>query len=205
MKLIEDRFCGLSRAKDFQSFLKNVDVELYQELINHLQLNEGCKSNKNKMIKIRKELRDRGHELELINFMSDRYPHMVVKGSVESSPKPIQKESPKQDIKIKKMVATTTVELYDKMNYHRVFEVYRPKVLFVPQRRIFVGPNKKHVLNSVTSFTATKLDVDYIVLEGPELWHGYVEYFEPRFKDQITSIDHSQRPITLYRKKHNIR
>jgi len=198
MKIHESRFCGLSRAKDFQAFLKNVDAELHQKLLNHLQLNEGCKSNSKKMKNIYAEIKSRGKEQQLIDFMMDRYPHMVIRGkSQHTEVKPNRSE---KNTKVKKLTAATPNQLYEKMNYHGVFDIYRPKVFFVPQRKIIVGPTRKHVTNSITRFSAGKLDVDYLVLQGPELWHGYVEYFEPRFKDQISKVDHSQRPIAKYRR-----
>lgn len=200
MRILKDRFCSLSRSKDFQVFLKNLDSELYQSLINHLQLNEGCDSNKIKMSKIYRQIKKNGKELELLNFMKEKYPHMVVKTKEDSIKKP-----DKPNIKTKKMTAATPSELYDKMNHHKVFDVYRPKLFFIPQRRIFVGPSRKDVLNSINRFVQFKLEVDYIILEGPELWHGYVEYFDVRFKDHIKKFDHSQKSITKYRKLHGIR
>lgn len=199
MKILESRFCGLSRAKDFQVFLKGLEPSIYQKLINHLQLNEGCKSNSAEMVKIYKEIKDGGKEPKLIEFMLDRYPHMVIRGK-DKSEEVKKVVMPEHSYKVVKLTAATPDQLYEKMNFHKVFEIYRPKILFIPQRKIFVGPNKRHVINSITRFSATKLDVDYIVLEGPELWHGYVEYFDPRFRDQIKTVNHNQRPIAKYRK-----
>lgn len=200
MKLIQDRFCGLSRAKDFQAFLRGLSPSLYQSLINHLQLNEGCKSNSVKMREIYSAIKESGDENKLLDFMLERYPHMVIRGKEDKTKKEDKQQQKK--VKVKQITAATSDQLYGKLNYHKVFEVYKPKVLFVPQRRIFVGPNKNHVTKSINSFVSNKLDVDYIVLEGPELWHGYVEYFEPRFRDQIKLINHSQRPIARYRRLH---
>lgn len=196
MRILESRFCSLSRAKDFQAFLKNLDSELYQLLINHLQLNEGCKSNSEKMKSIYLNIKSRGKENELISFMLDRYPHMVARGKKKKN----VREEPNKQIKVKRLAAATTDELYDKMNYHKVFDVYRPKVLFIPQRKIIVGPNKDYVVNAINKFLSGKIDTDYIVLEGPEFWHGYVEYFDIRFRNSVKSLDHSRRPIARYRK-----
>lgn len=200
MKILESRFCSLSRAKDFQAFLKKLDPELYQKLSNHLQLNEGCKSNSAKMKNIYAEIKKRGKEPQLLEFMNDRYPHMVVKGKSQHTGPKVAKTD--KNTKVKKLTAATADELYEKMNHHKVFNIYRPKVFFIPQRKIFVGPTKRYVTNSITRFAGGKLDVDYIVLEGPELWHGYVEYFEPRFREHISKVDHSQRPIARYRRQH---
>lgn len=200
MRILEDRFCNLSRAKDFQVFLKGLDSELYQKLINHLQLNENCSSNKSKMKVIYKELKERHKEQQLLNFMFEYYPHMVVK----SSPKKNDKKEEEKTV-IKQVVATSPDELYTKMNYHKVFDIYRPKILFIPQRKIFIGPDKKYVLGSINQFTTNKLDVDFIILQGPDLWHGYVEYFDLRFRDHIKTINHSQRPIFKYRANNGLR
>jgi hypothetical protein len=198
MKLLKDRFCSLSRSKEFQVFLKKLDPKLYQELINHLQLNEGCDSNKDKMSKIHAQIKKDSKELELIEFMQERYPHMVVK----TSKKP-QEVEPKT--KVKKMVAATSNQLYDKMNHHKVFNIYRPKLFFVPQRRIFVGPSRNEVLNSINRFIRTKLDSDYLILEGPELWHGYVEFFDVRFREHIKKLDINQKSLVKYRKVNGIK
>lgn len=199
MRIQKDRFCSLSKAKDFQVFLKNLDSVLYQELINHLQLNESCDSNKAKMTKIHAKIKQDGNEPELLEFMQERYPHMVVK----SKNKP-DKEKPAK-VKTKKISAATSDQLYEKLNHHKVFDIYRPNLFFVPQRRIIVGPSRNEVINSINNFVQSKLDTDYLVLEGPELWHGYVEFFDMRFRSHIKELNQNQRSIVKYRKKNNIK
>jgi hypothetical protein len=195
MKIITEQYCNLARSKNFQNFLRSVSPDLFKNLIKQLQKGEGCNSNKNKMIEIQEELKSRGLINNLLDFLLDKYPNMVIKDT-----------NNKKDNKfeIKRIIASSAEELYDKMNYHKVFEKYRPKILTIPQQYIILGPTKQYVLNKINSFIRNKIDVDYIVLKGPELWHGYVEYFNLRFKNHLSDIQHNHRPIHQYKKSMNI-
>ena len=199
--ILKDRFCNLSRAKDFQLFLKELAVDLYQKLIDQLQLGEGCQSNKKKMIEIYDEIKQRGDEAKLINFIEMNHPHMILRTKVEE---PKEEEKPVQ-LSVKKLEAASLDELYTKMNHHKVFEVYRPKVMFVPQRKILVGPSRAHVISATNKFIRTKVDADYLVLEGPELWHAYIEYFDQRYVKLSGNVDQSKRSISIYKKRHGLK
>lgn len=193
----KNRFCGLSRAKDFQLFLRKLAPDLYQQLINHLSLGKGCRSNQEKMASIFADIKKRGMLEDIENFLIKSHPHIVRKDKAE------KKQRSKREIKTIK--ANSAEDLYDKMNYHKVFEFYRPKLFFIPQRRIIIGAQKRDVLNDITRFARNKIDVDYIILKGPELWHGYVEFFDKRFMGLTEKLDKSQRPIALYRKRNGIK
>jgi len=195
MKISRDRFCELSKSRDFQSFLLNLDKNLYKELINHLKLGEGCQSNKKKMIEIYENIKSNDKLNYLEQFLLSKYPHMIVVDSDES------KQINQNIIQVK---ASNTDELYDKMNYHKVFKLYRPSVLAIPQRKIFIGTSKNDVLNSITKFIRSKLNTEYVILQGPELWHGYVEYFDVKYKDLINDFDINKRPVLLYKKMNGI-
>lgn len=190
----KDRFCTLSRAKDFQLFLRKLAPDLYQNLVNHLQLGEGCRSNKKKMISIFSLLESNGKIKEVEDFISKNHPHMI---KVENK-KIINKK------KVQVLRAKTKEELYTKMNYHKVFDIYRPRLLFIPQRRIFVGISRESVYKDIIKFIRGKIEVDYLILKGLDLWHGYVEFFDLKYADYIEKLDKSQRPITIYRNKNNI-
>lgn len=191
----QSRFCGLSRANDFQLFLRKLAPDLYQELINYLQLGKGCRSNQEKMAIIFANIKKRGLIPEVEEFLSKNHPHII------------KKDKPKKKIKriIKTIKASNAEELYQKMNYHKVFDIYRPKIFFIPQRRIIVEAQKQEVINNITRFVRNKIDVDYIILKGPELWHGYIEFFDKRFMGLTQKLNKSQRPIAQYRKRNGIK
>jgi hypothetical protein len=197
--ILKDRFCNLSREANFQKFLKELAVDLYQDLIDHLQLGEGCQSNKKKMIQIYDEVKKRGSEARLVQFIEDNHPHMVIRSKTEEN------EAKPAKLAVKKMEALTLDDLYTKMNHHKVFDVYRPRVMFVPQRKIIVGPSREYVANETTKFIRTKTDVDYVILEGPELWHSYIEYFDQRFSKHAEKINKNKRPISVYKKRHGLK
>ena len=196
MRILKDRFCGLSKARDFQNFLKSVAPDLYRLLINHLQLGEGCQSNKKKMIEIYESIKDRNILGKLETFLANNHPNMVI---IDTNI-----EKPKNENTVVKIKAESTEELYDKMNHHKVFDIYRPRLLTIPQRKIIIGPTKSDVKNSINRFVSGKVGVDHLILKGPELWHGYVEFFDARFLNHIEGLDHSQRPITVYKRKNDI-
>lgn len=195
MKIITDQFCNLSRSKEFQNFLRSIAPDLYKKLIKHLQLGESCRSNRKKMIEIQNDLENRKLHGDLYAFLESKFPQSI---AISSSEAPIEKHI------VRKLTATSKNDLYNKMNYHEVFELYRPKVLTIPQRHIIVGPTKSYVKNKINLFVMNKLDIDYIILKGDELWHGYIEYFDMRFAPHIQNIQYNHRPIAQYRAKNNI-
>lgn len=194
MKIVTEQYCNLARSKDFQQFLRKLSPDLYKMLIKQLQLGESCRENRKKMIEIQEDLKSRGLLIKLQEFLLERFPHAVIK----------EEENFKQETQIKKMVAATADDLYNQMNFHKVFEFYRPRILSIPQRHIIIGPTKPYVVNQVNKFVRNKLDIDYIILKGSELWHGYIEYFDARFSSHIKDVNHNQRPIAQYRKRMGI-
>lgn len=187
----------MSKSREFQSFLLNLDKFLYKDLTNHLKLGEGCQSNKKKMIEIYEKIKINGKLEDLEKYILTKHPYMIIVDSKD-------KEIKQNDEEILQVKAGNINELYEKMNYHKVFEVYKPSILSIPQRKIFIGKSKNDVMNSVVKFMRNKLNVEYIILEGPELWHGYIEYFDIKYKNIINDIDINKRPVLLYKKIHGI-
>lgn len=193
MKIDHNKFCGLSKSRLFQQYLKTIAVDQYKILIRQLQSGEGCQSNKKKMLEIYDELKNRNLVNQLHSFLKNKFQNIVIEDNVVDT----NSVKPKNNLKIVK----SSNELYDKMNFHKVFEIYRPKMLTIPQRFIIVGPSKPYVMNQINRFIRNKLDVDHIILKGSELWHGYIEFFDARFAQYIKELDHYNRPIATYRRK----
>lgn len=204
MKILKERFCGLSKSRDFQAFLRSIADDLYSGLLKQLQLGEGCTSNKRHMIKVYEEIKSRGLTDKLEEFLLNRHPYMMIKETNKDKKKEELAQA-KQDNEVIKIEAKSMPELYDKMNHHSVFHTYRPRIFSVPQRRIFVDTSEAKVRTTIEKFIKGKLNTDYLVLEGPDLWHGYVEYFDARFVDSVKEVDHSQRPIAIYKRKNKIK
>jgi len=187
MKISTKGFCGLSKQKDLQSFLSKVAPDLSDELIAHLQKVEGCSSNKKKMVEIYQTIMERGLENDVNEFVKKRYPHLIIKD---------KDDSPKQGNK------PVFVDLSpNDANYHRVFKIYKPGMLLIPQRKILVCSDKRALRNKIINFCRSQLSTDYIILEGPKYWHGYIEYLEKRYINEVDQIDKLNRPIFLYRQQ----
>ena len=193
MKIITEHYCNLAKSQEFQKFLRSIAPDLYKKLIRQLQQGESCKDNRLKMIEIQSDLDSRNLLRDLKVFLSNRFPHTIANDNEEQY---------KQKNEVRKLTANTANELYDRMNYHKVFPMYNPRILMIPQRHIIIGPEKDYVRNQINRFICNKLDVDYLILKGQEdLWHGYIEYFSTKYSSHIKNVDHSARPIAIYRKK----
>ena len=183
-------FCSLSRAADFQEWLKSVSPSCHTDLIEHLKLGKSCGSNKNKMRIIYDELKKLNLNDALIAFLKSTHPNMVIAEESDTI-KPEPAPPPK-----------LTAE---EANVHKVFPFYKPGLLLLPQQGILVGDTYESVLNQVVGFLRNKISTDYIILKSSLYWHGYVEYFDKRFMGDVAKVDRSKRPIAQYKAKYGIK
>jgi hypothetical protein len=186
MKIDVTRFCGLSRRDDFQNWLRSVSSEYCDELISFLKLGKSCGDNKTKMEEIYKKLINDNKSELMIEFLHKNYPHMIIH----------DKNSPNK-ININNEKITPTI---DELNYHKVFQKYKPGFLLIPHQMIFIDNNYRLLENRVIEFIRMKIQTDYLILRGPQFFHGYIEYFEKEFASEAAKFDNHNRPIFIYKK-----
>jgi hypothetical protein len=183
-------YCGLSRRADFQEWLKSVSIECHEELISWLKLGKSCSKNKIKMTDIYEKLKIKGLDDELIKFLQSRYPHMLIhtNSKIDIVAKPKQ-----QNIQI----------TIDDANHHKIFKVYKPGLLMIPQQIIFVNDDYDFIYNQTISFIRNKINTDYIILKGEQFWHSYIEYFDKRYANYVDKLL-GNRQIKLYKIKNGL-
>ncbi len=193
MKINVANFCSLSRASDFQDWLKSVALDLHTELIEHLKLGKSCGSNKNKMHMIYDKLKQVNLHEALVTFLKRTHPNMLMP------------EAPGA-IAISAETAIAPIEVTAEIaNVHGVFPSYKPGLLMLPQHGIFMAHDYESVMNKIVNFLRNKISTDYIVLKSNLYWHGYVEYFDRKFILEVDKIKRENRPIAKYKLKNGIK
>ncbi len=203
MKIDVTRFCGLSRRDDFQEWLKSISIEYHDELINFLKLGKSCGDNKVKMEEIYGKLSKAGKSGLLIQFLKERYPHMLIFDNENVNRAPVKPSNQGKENTVVKEVKPEIIVTLEELNYHKVFQIYKPGLMLLPHQMIFVDFNKNNLENKIINFTRTKIETDYIILKGPKFFHGYIEYFEKKFAGEASSVKPQNRPIFIYKRKNN--
>ena len=191
MKIDVAKFCGLSRRSDFQIFLKSLSEQYYNDLISFLNLKKGCGYNRKFMEGIYSKLKDENKESLVIEFLSNNYPMLLI----HDDKMPEIQKTPK----------TSNVKKDVDSNIHGVFPLYRPGLLLLPQRMIFVDDSETRIYNRTINFIRRKISTDYLILKGDSMWHSYIEFFDQRFASEADGIQKEDRPIAIYRRKHNLK
>ena len=171
-----DQFCALSTDQTFHQWLEGVDQGIYVGLQVHLKRSPGCRANKEYMKMVRRQLSASGLNEELIKFLRDYFP-TVLKPIIE----------PKEEVK---------VDLSD-LNKHGVFRIYKPHILTFPHKYIIIDVNREQLDKKVAGFIKDKIEVDYVIIGD----RAYIEYFEPRFKEEANTVPEEIREIWLYKKR----
>jgi hypothetical protein len=78
-KIRTKQYCGLSRSAKWQTWLGDVAPDLLEDLQTHLAGKISCKSNTDKMQKIQKILYERGLLRDLVVFLLENYPNIIIK------------------------------------------------------------------------------------------------------------------------------
>ena len=185
-------FCGLSRTKDWQNWLKITAPDLHKELTKIVDSNQGCRANSNKMMDIYFSLHKRGLESQLETFLKRRFP-WIIKTPEEPTHKQIRK-----NIKTVKIIETknprkSNLEI---LNKHKVFLSYRPNILSFPQKYIIIA-DPQLIYDQVRIFVSNKLSVDYLIIDD----HAYIEYLDAKYATVVDRIQREDRDIYKYRAK----
>jgi len=184
MKVNTSQFCAMARSEDWQEWLRSTDLELFQLLDDTLKKRKGCKTTKEAMMKIYKQVYQKGHGEAFETFIGRRYPWMASGGTKRQEKAPSEARRPK-----------TIADLAPK-NTHLVFKSYRPNLLTFPQKCIIVD-NPSVLQHRVQEFLEDKVGADYIIIDD----HAYVEYFHHKYSDVVGKVTAESRDIHCYRMK----
>ena len=88
MKIRVNRFCALSTAKDWQTWLFKYNQELYSEFIAQLRLSQGCNDNRMLMENFLTRIDQLGGMPPLIEFLRAHYSHLIVDDNILQSSDP---------------------------------------------------------------------------------------------------------------------
>ena len=148
----------------------------------HLKTSTSCRANSEKMVKIQKDLEQRGHGEDLVSFFKKQFP-FVIEELV--GPKMVQSLPPRGNIITKD---------------DKVFKNYNHELLTFPQRIIIESLDKDVLLEDVRQFSIGKVGVDYIIVDN----RAYIEYFRLKYAPEARMVKSSDREIYQYRKKHGL-
>jgi hypothetical protein len=148
VKVRIDKFCALSTSPPWQAWLYHFNNDLCKKFLKRLQESRGCNHNRDLMMETLTEIERLDGGDQLISFLTQHYPHMLVAEQGEK-------------------LATNTA----KSGSDEIFEHYNPNILTYPRRLIFTGA--EHELRKrVQSFLVDKIKSDYEIV-GEK---AYVEF-----------------------------
>jgi hypothetical protein len=182
-QILHNQFCSLARESKFQKWLEEISVNLYSDLMKHLESATGCKANVKKMQEIQQKLQTENKSVQLVDFLLKNYPSAIVKLEDISKAETQQKLTP--TIFLSKITDTT------------VFKYYYPNLLTYPMKAVFTNEDVETLRKDVKRFMADKIDADYIVVGNK----AYVEYFKTKHMDEAKLVPRQKREIFLYRLK----
>lgn len=188
-KIRINEFCGISRNKLWQEWLRTQAPDLYDQLIAVVSDPAGgCKKNTAVMVDIYNTLVRRGKESELTNYLRKEFPV-----ALEEVQKNVFKTG------IKKTNTEVDLEAYKDLqgpNKHKVFKSYNPNILSFPQKKIITDPNLINLNKRIKSFIKDKVDPDYIIIED----RAYIEYFLPKYRHEAAKYPTELRELFQWRK-----
>ncbi len=183
-KLNISQFCSLSQEIKFQSWLSGVAYDLYEIISENFKNQSSCKTNTTMMINIQNELRKRGLDNQLVGFLKQDYPLVLIEVTENEIPKT---NSPTKIL--------TSISYPDP-----VFSYYNPSLLIFPQKIILENTNQTQLTKDVNTFVKDKLGVDYVLIGN----RTYIEYFKYKYRLEMENIIQKSRDIYKYKIKHGI-
>lgn len=77
MKLRISQFCGLISSPDWQRWLYEYDVKIYNRFMDDVRNTTGCGRNKEIMARVLNEIENTGGSHKLAKFLKDNHPHII--------------------------------------------------------------------------------------------------------------------------------
>jgi hypothetical protein len=188
MRLRISNFCGLSRNADWHLFLEQVAPNILNDLQAFLKSNTGCRSAKDKMLAVYRELYSIGKGNDFESFIRKRFPYIIE--SDDNVPITSHKSPAKPKPKPKLVTPSG-------MNKHGVFKNYNPGMLTFPHKLILVDADSEQLLRRTKEFLRDKVTIDYIILNDT----AYLEYLMKKYEDIAGQIPAESKEIQQFRKK----
>ena len=193
MKIKTSQFCSISRSKDWQNWLKEIDADLHDELLEVVS-KRGCRAITKLMMDIYRSLIKDGHRDSFETFMKRRFPYMITDDREVRRRSHEIEEYNKDNFKNKEpKIIQPKIRSAENIE---IFKDYRANILSFPQRLILDG-DIETLESRVKKFIADKSGTDYIIVNDK----AYIEYFLPQYKDIVEKIPIERREIHAYRMK----
>ena len=91
MKIKTELFCSLASHPKWQDWLKDSTDEIYHIFIDRFKKSTGCSNNARIMIEILPLIKSAGLEVELLSFLGDYFPNILINDDEEESILPVEK------------------------------------------------------------------------------------------------------------------
>jgi hypothetical protein len=179
-KINSAEFCYLAKSELFLTWLKNLDTDLHQDLMNFLMGGHGCSENRVKMYELLRIItKNRQWAIALESFLVQHFPAMIIddtKNSTSSSRRIMSKEVD---------------------NKHKVFTYYDSSLATFPRRIIFSGGD---LHKQVNDFCSRQFYCEWVIIED----RAYIEYVAPDAAAHKENIPDKNWQIRAFKKKSNI-
>jgi hypothetical protein len=173
-KINSNEFCYLAKSELFLTWLKNLDRDLHDNLIEFLKQAKGCSANKAKMFEVLKAITtNRKWVIALESFLMKNFPAIIIDDMKSFEQKRVSKE----------------IE-----NKHKVFTYYDPVLVTFPRRIIFSGGDLQ---KSVQDFCIKQFYSEWIIIDD----RAYIEYLQPDVATYKPNIPEKNWQIRAYKKK----
>lgn len=157
MKVKVDQFCSLATSPSWQAWLFKFEQSIYRKFVKKLQESRGCNQNRDLMTETLLEVEKSGGNDNLVAFLKENYPHMLMADNGE----PVKSVTPKDG--------------------DDIFEHYNPAILTYPRRMVLTGDNLQ---KRVRSFVLDKLKHDSVIV-GDKAYIEYLDKSDKAFAEQI--------------------
>lgn len=178
------QFCSLSKEQKWQGWLQSVCPELHDDLMRHLQVSRGCRSNHAKMMDIQVGLEKRKLLPEMVKFLRKHYPMVVEEVDGPGKAKPVPRPT----------------SYLNKDNEQQVFKYYNPYLLTFPQKMILENDNPEVLLRQTKEFCSDKVNCDYIIIGNK----SFIEYFKRKYVKESKMVPQDSREIHQYRVRNGL-
>lgn len=136
------------------------------------------------MMEIQSKLSKQDKLVSLVEFLRKEYPISLIEVT-GNDPENIE------------VVASDGTRLLTIIDDTYVFKHYNPNMVTFPQKLVMQNKDIKQLEVDVQAFVTSKLDFDYVIVGDK----AYIEYFKPKYRDEIPKIQRNKREVFMYKAK----
>jgi len=196
LKLKEGQYCGMSRSKQWRRWLLEYAKDLGMELEATIKSGRGCKSNRLKMLDIKKKIYERDLGPQFEEFIQKTFPFLIIRDEPD-----IPEHRIARNVTVSTALSIPVASKNVKLNKHKVFRFYRPDMLKFPHHVIIQDSDSKKLAGKMKEFISDKIGVETLIIEDT----AYIEYFMPKFSSVMHKTSPRLYEIKKYKKAHGIK